>query len=82
MIGNDAIPLYQRGFVSSMVSALKNVSKERNDELQNSVHHGLDRPPAHLFTAEKVTLSRITAPNDYDLLAEFSFARNIGNFKQ
>ncbi len=56
--------LYVTGFVSSLVTALKEVPKlEKND------YDRYEELPYHLFTGGKVILSRIDDVNKFDILA-------------
>jgi hypothetical protein len=59
-------PLYSPGFVSSLVAALRGVPELSPDELSN---HNVF--PHHLFTAGKVTLSKISGLNEFEILATF-----------
>jgi hypothetical protein len=57
-------PLYKAGFVSSLVTALREVAKLGKKECDQ-----YDELPYHLFTGERVSLSRIEGVNKFDTLA-------------
>jgi hypothetical protein len=57
-------PLYKAGFVSSLVAALRGVAK-----LEKADCDQYDKLPYHLFTGERVSLSRIEGANKFDTLA-------------
>ncbi|UCC88131.1 MAG: hypothetical protein JSV81_02195 [Anaerolineales bacterium] len=57
-------PLYKSGFVSSQITALKDVPEPEPGDLAAQVF------PQHLFAAGRVVLSRIDGPNAFELLAE------------
>ncbi len=62
----DIPSLYQPWFVPTLVTALKDLpSLEKNAENNPA----LDRLPQHLFTGRRLQLSRVNAPDDYDILA-------------
>jgi hypothetical protein len=56
--------LYVTGFVSSLVTALRGVAKLEKDDYDR-----YDALPYHLFTGEKVILSRIEGVNRFETLA-------------
>ena len=57
-------PLYRSGFVSSQVTALKDVPEPGPGDLAAEVF------PQHLFAADRVVLSRIHGPNAFEILFE------------
>jgi hypothetical protein len=57
-------PLFRSGFVSSLVSALKDIPEPGLEDLAVEVF------PHHLFTAGQVVLSRIQGPNAFEILVE------------
>jgi len=62
-------PLYRSGFVSSQVTALKDLPGPGPGDL---VAQGF---PQHLFTAGRVLLSRIEGPDAFEILAELRLPR-------
>jgi len=56
--------LYRLGFVSSQITALKDVPEPEPGDLAAQVF------PQHLFAAGRVVLSRIDGPNAFEILAE------------
>lgn len=57
-------PLFRSGFVSSLVSALKDIPEPGQSDLTSEVL------PQHLFAAGQVVLSRIHGPNAFEVLVE------------
>jgi hypothetical protein len=62
-------PLYRSGFVSSQVTALKDVPEPGPGDLAAEVF------PQHLFAADRVVLSRLDGPNAFEILAELRLPR-------
>jgi len=63
-------PLYKAGFVSSLVTALREVAKLDKKDCDQ-----YDELPYHLFTGERVSLSRIEGVNKFDTLATIYWGR-------
>ena len=64
VVAAGAQPLYMAGFVSSLVAALRGVAK-----LEKDAGDRYGELPYHLFTGEKVVLSKIEGANEFDVLA-------------
>jgi hypothetical protein len=59
-------PLYILGFISSLVAALRNINEPDAGRLAS-----FDAFPHHLFTAERVVLSKIEGADRFEILASF-----------
>ena len=64
LLATGITPLYPSGFVSSLVAALRGVSELSSDDLSS-----YNAFPHHLFTADKVVLSKINGLNEFEILA-------------
>jgi hypothetical protein len=64
LLAEGITPLYRSGFVSSLVTALKDVPEPGLGDLTAEVF------PQQLFTAGRVVLSRIHGPNAFEVLAD------------
>jgi hypothetical protein len=64
LVAAGIAPLYRSGFVSSQVTALKEVPEPGPGDLAAEVF------PQHLFTADRVVLSRLDGPNAFEILFE------------
>jgi hypothetical protein len=71
LVSSDIVPLYNSGFVSSLVAALKDVPEPSSDSLSN-----YPALPHHLFTAGQMALSRIVGPTEFEILASIPLARS------
>jgi hypothetical protein len=61
-------PLYRTGFVSSLLTALKEVPVVAEDKLDE--YGGF---PHHLYSGERIVLSQICGPNEFETLASMPF---------